>query len=119
MLEAAELIGKADEDLGKGHLLLKAADGTVTRAFMGLGRSLAGDGDGSLRAVWPSDDVSEPCVEALGSGIDCRVGAVDGDASLGQMEEGGLLRVVVGDGLEAAKNEGVCAVLTRFRNMER
>ena len=119
MLETAELIGKADEDLGEGHLLLKAADSTITRALMGLGCSLAGDGDGPLRAVWPSDDVSEPRVEALGSGIDCRVGAVDGDASLGQVEEGSLLRVVVGDGLETAENEGVCAVLTRFRNMEK
>lgn len=58
MLETAELISKTDEDLGKGHLLLEAADGTVARALMGLRCSLAGDGDGPLRVVRPSDDVS-------------------------------------------------------------
>lgn len=62
--------------------------------------------------VRPRDDVSEPRIQPLWRGVDSRVRAVDGDACLGEVEEGGLLGVCVCDGLEAGEDEGVCVVST-------
>ena len=54
------------------------------------------------------DEVGEPSVETFGSRIDGCVGAVDSDARLCEVQQRGLLGVVVGDGLEAGEDNGVC-----------
>ena len=44
---------------------------------------------------------------AADGGVDGRVRAVDGDVAAGEAQEGALLGVLVGDGLEAAEDDGV------------
>lgn len=39
------------------------------------------------------------------------MGAVDGDAGAGEAEEGRLLGVGAGEGLEGAEDDGVCGLL--------
>jgi hypothetical protein len=53
-------------------------------------------------------DRGEPVVDSAEGGVDGGVGAVDGDVVLGQAQDDALVRVVQGDGLEAAEDEGVC-----------
>lgn len=62
--------------------------------------------------MWPGDDVGEPCVQSVWGGVDGRVRAVDGDAGFGEVEEGCLLGVFVGDLFEAAEDEGVCGCVS-------
>jgi hypothetical protein len=56
------------------------------------------------------DDADQPVVDAAEDGVDGRVRAVDGDVVLGQAQDDALVRVVEGDGLEAAEDEGVWGV---------
>jgi hypothetical protein len=41
------------------------------------------------------------------------VRAVDGDPGLCEVDERGLLRVTVGDGLESGENDGICSAEQR------
>lgn len=51
--------------------------------------------------------IGQPIIHSAGSGVDCRVGAVDGYVVLGQEEDDALVGVGQGDGFEAAEYEGV------------
>lgn len=53
------------------------------------------------------NDVGEPIVQTLGSSVDGCVRAIDGDVVSGEEEQGSLLGVSIGDGLEAREDEGV------------
>lgn len=107
VLEAAELGGDAEQDLGERDGRVKGARGAVTRGGVRLRGRFAGDGDGARRAVRAGNHVGEPGVEAVGGGVDGRVRAVDGDAGLGEVQQRRLLGVLVGDGLEAAEDEWI------------
>lgn len=108
--QAAQSRREALDNLLDGHgvaALFKVADGAVPGWGVRLGGRGAGDRHGALGLVRAGDDIREPGVQPLGGGIDGRVRAVDGDACLGQVQEGGLLRVGVGDGFEAGEDERV------------
>ncbi|PMB70354.1 Vacuolar protein sorting-associated protein 51 [Beauveria bassiana] len=107
--QAAEFLSEPLEDLGDGDGLAvgKGGERAVARAGVALGRRLARDGDGARGRVRAGYSVGEPRVETSRCGVDGRVRAVHGDAGLHETNEGGLLGVLVGDGLETGEDEGV------------
>ena len=62
----------------------------------------------------PRYGIREPGVQALGRGVDGCVWAVDCYACAGEVDEGGLLGVVVGDALQAGEDEWVWVTLVRL-----
>ena len=86
---------------GDGLVVLEVADGAVARGGVRLRGRGARYRDGPLGRVGSGDDVRQPGVQPLRGGVHGCVRAVDGDAGFGEVDERGLLRVVVCDGLEA------------------
>jgi hypothetical protein len=107
VLETAELISKAKDDLGQRNSIVEATNCAVACTSV-AGRDVGGRiGNRALALVRAGYNISEPRVETLGSGINGSVRTVDSDTSLGQLEKGSLLRVIVGDGLETTKDKRV------------
>ena len=107
MLETAELVSKAEDNLGQRNSIVEATNCAVACTSVAGGDVGGRIGNRALALMRAGYNISEPRVETFRSGINGSVRTVDSDTSLGQLKKGGLLRVVVGDGLETTKDEGV------------
>ena len=103
------------EDVDQGHAVgraAKVADGAVAGWRVVLRGGGAGHRDRSPIGMGPRYDIREPGVQALGCGVDGCVWAVDCYACAGEVDEGGLLGVIVGDALQAGEDEWVWFMLS-------
>lgn len=107
VLEPAQLLGQALEDLAQGDWGAEAAESTVARRRVRLWGRGARDSHGALVLVRPGNDIGEPRVEALGGGVHRCVRAVDGDAGASETKKRSLLRVLCRQGLVAGKDKGI------------
>lgn len=108
VLQTAKLVGDTEKNLVERNGLLEATRGAIACTGVSRGCGLARDCYGAFTFVRSRDNISEPGVETIGGSVDGGMRTVHGDSGLGEMKEGRLLGIFVGDGLEATKDEGVC-----------
>ena len=96
------------QQLGEGDGLLETHHSAHTGTLLSLD-TVDGLADLSrgLILLTQRDHVNQEVIDTSNGSINSSVGAVDGDSSSGESEQRSLLRVGLGDGLEASEDEGV------------
>lgn len=109
ILEATQSLGQALHQLGQEEWLGKLNLSSVAGALETSRRRDRGGlyNRARLRLLWGAEQIHKPVIEAAGDRINGRVGAVDSNIPLGQLEEDALLRIRNVDGLEASENERI------------
>lgn len=121
MFKATKLDSQSLDNLRQGHrsAFFEVPYSAISSWRMRFGGRGARNGNRRGVFMGSGNDVGEPGVEALGSSIHGRVRAVDGNASLGQLQECSLLGIAIRNGLEAGEDKGIWIRDTRAKLVAR